>query len=204
MSNVRGRRGGLPADGRRHTGRVPRMSHTRPVHTGTRAHAPSRSAAPSRPGRRRAGRRPARTAAAGARRRPLFTGRAVLLTALVLLLALTLAGPVRQYLAGRAELVRLAAEGRSLDQRAAALTGQLQQEADPAFRELQARERLTYVLPGDRLIMVIDGKAVAGDDGTLSAVTAPHEKAPWYDGLMQSLSVADGDAAKSRAGGPGR
>src|SRR6478735_9234230 len=193
MSNVRGRRGGLPADGRRHTGRVPRVSHTRPVHTGTRAHAPSRSAAPSRPGRRRAGRRPARTTAAGVRRRPLFTGRAVLLTALVLLLALTLAGPVRQYLAGRAELVRLAAEGRSLDQ-----------GADPAFRERQARERLTYGLPGDRLIMAIDGTAVAGDDGTLSAATAPAAKAPWYDGLMQSLSVADGDAAKSHAGGPGR
>src|SRR6476469_269959 len=155
MSNVRGRRGGLSADGRRHTGRVSRVSHTRPVHTGTRAHAPSRSAAPSRPGRRRAGRRPARTTAAGVRRRPLFTGRAVLLTALVLLLALTLAGHVRQYLAGSAEL----------DRRAAALAGQLRQEADPAFRERQARERLTYVLPGDRLIMVIDGKAVAGDDG---------------------------------------
>ena len=192
MSNVRGRRGGLPADGRRHTGRVPRVSHTRPVHTGTRAHAPSRSAAPSRPGRRRAGRRPARTTATGARRRPLSTGRAVLLTALVLLLALTLAGPVRQYLAGRAELVRLAAEGRSLDERAAALTGQLQQEADPAFRERQARERLTYVLPGDRLVIVVDGKTASGDAGTLPSTSAHSgAKPPWYTGLMDSIRTAD-------------
>jgi cell division protein FtsB len=134
----------------------------------------------------------------------LFTGRAVLLVALVLLLALTLAGPARQYLAGRAELARLAAEGQALDQRAKELSGQLRAEADPAFRERQARERLTYVLPGDRLIKVIDGKAVAGDAGTLSAATAPPVAAPWYDALMESLSVADGDAARPRSGGAGR
>ena len=189
MSNVRGRRGGPPADVRR-TGRVPRVMHTRPVQTtGVRA------AAPSRPGPRRSGRRPARSATA--RRRPLFTGRAVLLAALVLLLALTLAGPMRQYLAGRAELVRLAAEGRALDQRAKDLTAQLQREADPTYRERQARERLTYVLPGDRLIVVVDGKAVEGDAGTLSSASTPTEKPPWYDGLMQSLSTADGDPAGS-------
>ena len=130
-----------------------------------------------------------------AHRRPLFTGRAVLLAGLILLLALTLAGPVRQYLAGRADLVRLAAEGRSLDAQAKALTAQLAQQDDPAFRERQARVRLTYVLPGDRLIMVVDGKTVQGDAGTLSAATAPPPPTSWYAGLMQSLATADGDAA---------
>jgi cell division protein FtsB len=191
MSNVRGRRSGTPADGRRHTGRAPRVSHTRPV-PGVRA------GAPSRPGQRRGGRRPARTAAA-AHRRPLFTGRAVLLGALILLLALTLAGPVRQYMAGRAQLVRLAAEGRALDQRAQELTAQLAQESDPAFQQRQARERLTYVLPGDRLIMVVDGKTVQGDAGTLSAANTPPPPTSWYEGLMQSLATADG-APTGRAG----
>jgi hypothetical protein len=114
MSSVRGRRGGTPADGRRNTGRVPRVHPTHPVRTG------ARSAGGNRPGRRRPGRRSMRSTAA-VRRRPLVTGRAVLLGALVLLLALTLAGPVRQFLAGRAELVQLAAEGRELDQRAESL-----------------------------------------------------------------------------------
>jgi cell division protein FtsB len=185
MSNVRGRRGGgVPADGRRHTGRVARVSHTRPV-PGVRA------AAPSRPGRRRAGRGPARSA--GVRmRRPLFTGRAVLLAGLVLLLALTLAGPMRGYLAGRAEIARLAAEGRALDQRAHALSVQLQQESSPGFQERQARARLTYVLPGDRLLMVVDGKAAAGEAaGTPSAPTT-RAKPPWYVGLLDSVSAADG------------
>ena len=189
MSSVRGRRGGSPADGRRTTGRVPRVHATRPGRTGLRTNATSR------PGQRRPGRRTARTAAsATARRRPLFTGRAVLLAALVLLLALTLAGPVRQYLAGRAELVRLAAEGRQLDQRADELQQQLGRQADPAYAQRQARVRLTYVLPGDRLVVVVDGDAVEGDAGTVPA--ADPEPTSWYEGLMESLSVADGDPAE--------
>ena len=188
MSNVRGRRGGgLPADGRRHTGRIARVAHTRPV-PGVRA------SAPRRPGRRRAGRRPARSA--GARvRRPLFTGRAVLLAGLILLLALTLAGPMRGYLAGRTELARLAAEGRTLDQRAQALTAQLREEGNPAFRDRQARARLTYVLPGDRLVVVVNGKAVAGGATASAASAAARPKPPWYEGLLQSVAVADGHPA---------
>jgi len=118
----------------------------------------------------------------------------VLLAALVLLLALTLAGPVRQYLAGRAELVRLAAEGRQLDQRADELQQQLERQADPAYAQRQARVRLTYVLPGDRLVVVVDGDAVEGDAGTVPA--ADPEPTSWYEGLMESLSVADGDPAE--------
>src|SRR5687768_2804472 len=135
MSSVRGRRGGFPADGRRTSGRAARVHQTRPVRT-----ASIRTGAPNRPGQRRPGRRPnRRSTAAAARRRPLFTGRAVLLGALVLLLALTLAGPLRQFLAGRAELVELAAEGRALDERAADLEAQLERQADPAFTEREAR-----------------------------------------------------------------
>jgi cell division protein FtsB len=125
-------------------------------------------------------------------RRPLFTGRAVLLAGLILLLALTLAGPMRGYLAGRAEITRLAAEGRALDQRAQALTAQIQQESSPAFQERQARARLTYVLPGDRLVMVVDGKTVPGDVSASASATAMRTKPPWYLGLLESISVADG------------
>jgi hypothetical protein len=123
----------------------------------------------------------------------------VLLGALVLLLALTLAGPVRQYLAGRAELVRLAAEGRALDERAEELQTQLGRQADPMYAERQARDRLTYVLPGDRLIVVVDGEAVEGDAGTLAEAATADEPLPWYEGLMESLAVADGEPAAEPA-----
>ncbi|MCF6508777.1 septum formation initiator family protein [Blastococcus sp. MG754426] len=186
MSSVRGRRGG--SEGRRATGRVPRVHHSRPVRTGLR------SGASNRPAPRRPNRRPERRPAAGttARRRPLFTGRAVVLVGLVLLLALTLAGPIRQYLAGQAELTRLAAEGRQLDERVAALQGQLELQADPVYAQRQARERLSYVLPGDRLVLVVDGEAVEGDAGTLAAAAVDPGPLPWYEGLMRSLAEADG------------
>jgi cell division protein FtsB len=168
---------------------------TRPVRTGLR------SGATSRPGVRRPGRRTAGTSAVSAvRRRPLFTGRAVLLGALILLLALTLAGPVRQYLAGRAELVQLAAEGRNLDERTAELERQLQRQGNPAYAERQARERLAYVLPGDRLVVVVDGETVEGDAGTLSSAAAA-PPAPWYEGLLRSVSDAD-DGGSPAAGKP--
>ncbi|MCF6744332.1 septum formation initiator family protein [Blastococcus sp. KM273128] len=187
MSSVRGRRGG--SEGRRATGRVPRVHHSRPVRTGLRP------GASNRPAQRRPNRRPERRPAAGtaARRRPLFTGRAVVLVGLVLLLALTLAGPIRQYLAGQAELTRLAAEGRQLDERVAALQGQLELQADPVYAQRQARERLSYVLPGDRLVLVVDGEAVEGDAGTLAAAAVDPGPLPWYEGLMRSLAEADGD-----------
>jgi cell division protein FtsB len=163
---------------------------TRPVRTGLR------SGATSRPGQRRPGRRTARASASAAvRRRPLFTGRAVLLGGLILLLALTLAGPIRQYLAGRAELVRLAAEGRALDQRAAELQRQVARQSDPAYVERQARTRLTYVLPGDRLVIIADGSAADGDAGTVPA-TVPSDPVPWYEGLLESVTTADGDPAR--------
>lgn len=189
MSSVRGRRGGSPADGRRSTGRAPRVHQTRPVRTTS-----LRSGAANRPGQRRPGRRPQRSSAA--RRGPLFTGRAVLLGVLVLLLALTLAGPLRQFLAGRAELVQLAAESQDLDRRIADLEAQLAQQDDPAFTEREARRRLTYVLPGDRLVMVVDGRTVDGDGGAAEEDTGPAEPRTWYEGLMDSLDVADGDAGE--------
>ena len=58
------------------------------------------------------------------------------------------------------------------------------------------------MLPGDRLVMVVDGKAVTGDAGTLAGGRRPPaEKLPWYDGLMQSLSVADGNADRTPEAG---
>jgi septum formation initiator len=116
----------------------------------------------------------------------------VLLGALVLLLALTLAGPVRQYVAGRQELAALAAEHVALTQRAADLQAQLDRQTDPAYIAQQARERLTMVLPGDRLIIVGN----AGDPGDGAAAPSRQAEAaaqvPWYEGLLGSLAAADG------------
>ncbi len=185
MSSVRSRRGASPGDGRR-TARPPRTHATGPV----------RGVSTRRPGQRTSSRRTARgtaATAAPARRRPLFTGRAVLLGALVLLLALSLAGPIRQYLEGQAELVRLAAEGEALEQRKTELAEQLSRQGDESWVEREARERLTYVLPGDRLVVVVDGETRGAEPGPLSPLPGTLPQQPWYDGLLESIEVADGD-----------
>jgi cell division protein FtsB len=175
MSQARPRRG--RSGGARH------RTSSRPVR------AASRGSADSRPGRRTT-RRPARSTTS--RRGPRFTGRAVLLGTLVLLLALTLAGPLRQYVAGRQELAQLAAEHDALTQRAAELQSQLDRQSDPAYIAQQARERLTYVLPGDRLVIVGD----AGDPGDTASpptdAADPEAPVPWYEGLLGSVAAADG------------
>jgi len=138
-------------------------------------------------------------AAVAAARRPLFTGRAVLLGGLVLLLALTLAGPVRGFLAGRAQIAQLAAEGQAQEQRIAQLHAQLRQQAGPAYAARQALDRLTYVLPGDRLVIVDDettSGTAAGGGPSRTAPTRPTTS--WYEGLMQSVAAADGDAKGGR------
>ncbi|GAB3200978.1 hypothetical protein GCM10027261_34330 [Geodermatophilus arenarius] len=172
---------------RRSTGRPLSHAASRPVPAGTRSGAGSRPEA-RRPGRRTPPRTPARPAAA---RRPLFTGRTVVFVGLLLLLSLTLAGPVRQWLDGRAEIARLAAESTAYDERIADLQAELERQADPAWTAREARERLAYVLPGDRLVVVVDGEAAEGDAGTLpDAVDAAPR--PWYEELLGSVAGADG------------
>jgi cell division protein FtsB len=160
-----------------------RRSPSRPERAG------SRGSPDSRPGRRTT-RRSAR--GTSPRRGSSATGRAVLLGALVLLLALTLAGPLRQYVAGRQELAELAAEHDDLTRRAADLQAQLDRQADPAYIAQQARERLTYVLPGDRLVIVGD----AGDPGDTAQgpadPTGRQAPVPWYEALLGSITSADG------------
>ncbi|SEO79021.1 septum formation initiator family protein [Trujillonella endophytica] len=149
------------------------------------------SGAGNRPEQRRPGRRTARTTAAPARpRHQLFTGRTVLLVGLVLLLALTLAGPVQQYLAGRAELAALAAEGAALDQEIAEQEARLAELRDPAVLAREARERFFYVAPGDRLVRVVDEADAEGDAGTVPEAADPAPRT-WYDGLLGSVRAAD-------------
>lgn len=106
----------------------------------------------------------------------------MLLGALVLLLAMTLAGPVRQYVAGRQELAELAAEQEALTRRAAELEAQLDRQADPAYIAQQARERLTYVLPGDRLVVVGDASGVSPAADAVPSSGAPRAPCPGTPG----------------------
>ena len=61
------------------------------------------------------------------------------------------------------------------------------------WRSREARERLSYVLPGDRLVVVVDGETRGEEPGPLSPLPGSTPQPPWYEGLLQSVEVADGD-----------
>ncbi|XGU20936.1 septum formation initiator family protein [Rhodococcus sp. 3Y1] len=79
----------------------------------------------------------------------LSTSRAVVLAMVVLMLALTLAVPLRTYISQRSDAAQVAAERQVLEEELRKLQGQNARFDDPAYIEALARERLRYVKPGE-------------------------------------------------------
>ena len=78
-----------------------------------------------------------------------LTPRAAVLAALVLVLALAMVVPVRQYFEQRAQIAELERTVRELEQQRAGMRRQLERLHDPAYLERLARECLGMVRPGE-------------------------------------------------------
>lgn len=116
--------------------------------------------------------------------------RAAILAAVVCVLTLTIAGPVRTYLAQRTEMKQLAASEAALRQQIADLEQQKVKLADPAYIAAQARERLGFVKPGDipYQVQLPPSAAVPGEPGTQPAPAASND--PWYTSLWHTIADA--------------
>ena len=116
--------------------------------------------------------------------------RAAILAALVCVLTLTIAGPVRTYFAQRTEMKQLAASEAALRQQIADLEQQKVKLADPAYIAAQARERLGFVKPGDipYQVQLPPSAAVPGEPGTQPAPAATND--PWYTSLWHTIADA--------------
>jgi len=116
----------------------------------------------------------------------LSTSRAVVLAMVVLMLALTLAVPLRTYISQRSDAAQVAAERQVLEEELRKLQGQNARFDDPAYIEALARERLRYVKPGETPFQV----QLPGD------YKEPEKKqeketpltGPWYRDLWQTIS----------------
>ena len=75
--------------------------------------------------------------------------RASILAAVICVLTLTIAGPVRTYFSQRAEMRQLAQAEAQLREQIADLEQQKVKLADPVYIASQARERLGFVMPGE-------------------------------------------------------
>lgn len=136
--------------------------------------------------------------------------RAAILAAVVCVLTLTIAGPVRTYFAQRTEMKQLSDAEAQLRSQIADLQQQKVKLADPVYIAAQARERLGFVMPGDIPYQVqlppSDTPAAAPVAGADPA--KPPSGQPWYTSLWHTIAdvphgVSTIPAAPEPPPGPG-
>lgn len=125
------------------------------------------------------------------RRRGSVTSRALILIAVAIALVVTLAVPVRSWLAQRAEIAALQADVDAARLRVNELTLERERWSDPAFVAAEARRRLHFVLPGEvgYTTLGADGRPVLEAEAEAEALAA----LPWHERLW--LAVQEADAA---------
>src|SRR5277367_5653943 len=118
-----------------------------------------------------------------------FTARrAAILAAVVCVLTLTIAGPVRTYFAQRTEMDQLAASQAALRRQITDLEQTKGKLADPAYIAAQARERLGFVMPGD-IPFQVQLPPTAGVSPQPGSDTAkPADNDPWYTSLWHTIA----------------
>jgi cell division protein FtsB len=114
--------------------------------------------------------------------------RAAILAAVVCVLTLTIAGPVRTYFAQRTEMKQLAASEAALRRQIADLEQQKVKLADPAYIAAQARERLGFVKPGDipYQVQLPPTAGAPAQPGSQAAPAATNQ--PWYTSLWHTIA----------------
>ncbi|AWT56246.1 FtsB family cell division protein [Mycolicibacterium smegmatis] len=116
--------------------------------------------------------------------------RAAILAAVVCVLTLTIAGPVRTYFAQRTEMKQLKASEEQLRAQIAELEQQKVKLADPVYIAAQARERLGFVMPGDTPFQVqLPPNAVVTQEPEPEkpGATVPAGQ-PWYTSLWHTIA----------------
>ena len=116
------------------------------------------------------------------------SNRVLALSAIFFILALTIAPPVKHYFTQRAQISalksQLSADNTALQKAREELT--LWQ--DPEYVKSQARERLHFVMPGERQYIVTDGENNQQQNGTTKIASSLADGQPWYARLIASIS----------------
>jgi cell division protein FtsB len=130
---------------------------------------------------------PAQAAAmAAVARSTKLTGRAALLAVVICAIALSLAYPVREYIAQRQQIDQLLAQQQTMSVQVKALQEQDARLGQTWYVEQRARDELHMCFPDERCYKVIPGQpapAVAAGKNTAAD--------PWYARLWESVRRAD-------------
>jgi cell division protein FtsB len=120
-------------------------------------------------------------------RRP-GSGRTFSLVAVFFIFALVLAPPIQHYFTQRAQINAIRAQ---LDGDRAALEAariELTRWQDPDYVKAQARERLHFVMPGERQYIVTGTPDGEGEVTTNKVADQLEDGAPWYTRMIASIT----------------
>ena len=123
---------------------------------------------------------------AAAARSTKLTGRAALLAVVICAIALSLAYPVREYIAQRQQIDQLLAQQQSMAAQVKALQAENVKLSQTWYIEQEARDELHMCFPQEQCYEVISGQQPKA-----SAVKPQAVADPWYAKLWQSVQKAD-------------
>jgi cell division protein FtsB len=149
------------------------------------------------PGRTPSGTRLPRATAAALRPpekpRSRLTGRAAILVLVVAVLTVSYASSMRAFLQQRSHINALKTQITEREASIDALESEKQRWDDPAYVEQQARQRLGYVMPGERTYLVLDenGQPLEPESSLADpADVVTTTQTAWYDDVWDSVELA--------------
>jgi cell division protein FtsB len=116
--------------------------------------------------------------------------RALAFIAILFILTLAIAPPVKHYFTQRAQINALESQLSADNQALQNAREELLRWQDPEYIKSQARERLHFVLPGERQYIVVDGSTSPSAENTTEIASALTDGQPWYARLIASISEA--------------
>ncbi|KQT02623.1 septation ring formation regulator EzrA [Cellulomonas sp. Leaf395] len=123
----------------------------------------------------------------------LFTVRAMVFSCVVLLAFVLVYPTLHSYLEQKVEVDQLRAQVAAAQERNDDLRADLRRWDDPAYVTAQARERLSFVLPGEKAFRVVDPETVPDTapvaDGPATVLDSG-STLPWYATVWESIEVA--------------
>lgn len=115
-------------------------------------------------------------------------GRALTLATILFAMALTIAPLIKHYFTQRAQISALKSQVESNNAALEQARKDLLMWRDPEYIKSQARERLHFVLPGERQYIVTDSNGqYTQDSGTTIANKIPDGQ-PWYARMIASIT----------------
>jgi len=119
------------------------------------------------------------------------SGRLFAVAAIFFMLALFLAPPIKNYFIQRAQISALQSQLKSDNTALEAARKELTLWQDPDYVKSQARERLHFVMPGERQYIVtgVDGEN-SDEEVTTDVVKNLPEGQPWYTRMIASITEA--------------